>query len=52
MKYQLLSKKQLKKIKKFRKKYPNYLEYVDMDFPKKERGNNAWTKGRTFWGYW
>ena len=46
MKYELLSKKQLKKIKKFRKKYPNYLEYVDMDFPKKERGNNDYKKDK------
>ena len=38
MKKGLLSKKDIRRIKRFRKKYPNYLAYVDMDLPqKKER---------------
>ena len=46
MKGELLSKKQLEEIKKFRKKHRDYLAYVDMDFPKKERGNNDYKKDK------
>jgi hypothetical protein len=38
MKKEPLSKKDIRRIKRFRKKYPDYLAYVDMDLPqKKER---------------
>ena len=42
MRGEFLSKKELEEIKKFRKKYRNYLAYVDLDYPKKKkvRGNN------------
>ena len=41
MRGELLSKKGLEEIKKFKKKHRNYLAYVDMDFPKKKRGHSV-----------
>ena len=41
MRGELLSKKELEEIKKFKKKHRNYLAYVDMDFPKKKRGHSV-----------
>tara|TARA_R100000697_G_scaffold3989_1_gene8727 strand:+ start:531 stop:656 length:126 start_codon:yes stop_codon:yes gene_type:complete len=40
MRKEPLSKKDIRRIKRFTKKYPNYLAYVDMDLPKKKKARN------------